>query len=42
MVQCGGGPDLARLLQRTETLMAMEPYVPFFIAGRTHVNMLMR
>jgi trans-aconitate 2-methyltransferase len=28
--QCGGGPNLLRLRQRAEALMAREPYAPFF------------
>ena len=30
IAQCGGGPNIARLMRRASVLMASEPYAPYF------------
>lgn len=34
VAQCGGGPNIARVLQRAETLLDSPPYAPYFVGWR--------
>lgn len=34
VAQCGGGPNIARLMRRASVLMASEPYAPYFSGWR--------